>query len=82
MSWRRHGRDAQDDLGMDEGIDEAAWEYLVEEGDVASERLEYRCNELGAAGWELVSVIPLSRLAFSSGGRTTGTQLFFKRPAP
>ena len=35
-----------------------------------------------AGGLGLLSVIPLSRLALSGGGRTTGTQLFFKRRLP
>ena len=82
MGWRRRGRDTHDDPELEpeeETAVEVAWEYLVEEGAIAGDRLGRRCNELGAQGWELVSIIALSRLAFSGGGRTTGTQLFFKR---
>ena len=88
MAWRRRQRATDEDAGQ-EPDEEAptgevgdAWEYLVEDGDVASDRLERRCNELGWQGWELVSVVPVSRLAFSAGGRTTGTRLFFKRRLP
>jgi len=88
MAWRRGRRTGDEDAGqepeeeapMGEGGD--AWEYLVEDGDVASDRLERRCNELGWQGWELVSVASVSRLALSAGGRTTGTRLFFKRRLP
>ena len=85
MDWRRRFHDTRDAPEQElekEALDEEAWEYQVEEGEVAGDWLERRCNELGAQGWERVSVIPLSRLAFSSGGRTTGTQLFFKRRLP
>ena len=85
MGWRRRSQDTDDGMKQEPEEDvivEEAWEYMVEEGEVASNRLERRCNELGAQGWELVSVIPLARLAFSSGGRTTGTHLFFKRRLP
>ena len=85
MGWRRRSQDPDNEMEQEpeeEVIVEEAWEYLVEEGEVASDWLERRCNELGAQGWELVSVIPLARLAFSSGGRTTGIQLFFKRRLP
>jgi hypothetical protein len=84
MSWRRRGREACDRLGLEdeEAIAAESWEYLVEEGDVQNDRLERRCNELGAEGWELVAAIPLSRLALSAGGRTTGILLFFKRRLP
>ena len=58
------------------------WEHLVEQVGPAADRLEARCNERGAQGWELVAALPLARLAFSSGGRTTGVQLFFKRRLP
>ncbi len=83
MGWRRRSQDLDDEMEPEEEVIVVeAWEYLVEEGEVASDRLERRCNELGAQGWELVIVIPLARLAFSSAGRTTGTQLFFKRRLP
>jgi hypothetical protein len=78
----RPTRDAPEREPEEEAAAEVAWDYLVEEGEVASDRLGRRCNELGAQGWELVSAIPLSRQAFSSGGRTTGTLLFFKRRLP
>lgn len=58
------------------------WEYLVEQADPAADRLERRCNQLGAAGWELAAAVPLARLALGDGGRTTAVQLFFKRRLP
>jgi hypothetical protein len=56
------------------------WEYLVEDGELDSGRLEARCNALGIDGWELVAVVPHIRPTLSGGGRTTAVQLFFKRP--
>lgn len=79
----RHGaRTLRDETEQDkdeEVVAEKSWEYLVEHADPASDRVEPFCNRLGHEGWDLVAVIPVSRLALSSGGRTTGIQLFFKR---
>jgi hypothetical protein len=82
MAWRRRAR--REDEGPGRAAEEApldgdAWEYLVEEGEPADDRLERRCNELGTDGWELLAVVPLSRSALGNNGRTTGVQLFFKR---
>jgi hypothetical protein len=65
MTWPRGGQDEQ-------------WEYLVEQDGVGAQELQQRCNALGCQGWELVSVIPVSRPVLASG-HTTGVRLFFKR---
>ena len=65
------------------------WQYLVLEDGVslqpkAEQRraelaaLEQRCNELGAQGWELASMAPLSR-TLGGGGLTSQIRLIFKR---
>jgi hypothetical protein len=85
MGWRRQRRDTHDELEQEPGTQDAikaAWSCLVEEEEVASDRLERHCTELGALGWEVVSALSLSHLGFSSGGHTTGMQLFFKRRSP
>ena len=81
MAWRRRRRNAREpELNEEpEPWSGESWEYLVEDGDLAADHLEDRCNQLGAEGWELVTVVPLSRPSLTTGGRTTGSQLFFKR---
>ena len=81
MTWGRRHRNAQEpELNEEqEPWSGESWEYLVEDGDLAADHLEDRCNQLGAEGWELVAVVPLSRPSLTTGGRTTGSQLFFKR---
>jgi hypothetical protein len=82
MSWRRGSKGARDlsQAREQESWQGDAWEYLVEDGDFTAERQERRCNQLGAEGWELVAVLPVSRPSLTDGGRTTAIQLFFKRP--
>jgi hypothetical protein len=76
MGWGRRGHDTHGDLEQDEqGAAEAARAHLVEERRVAGDRLERRYNEVGARGWEPMSVLPLTQFAFSSGGHTTCTRL-------
>lgn len=80
MPWRRTRR--QEEQVDQEPWTGETWEYRVEDGDPVASYLEERCTALGQEGWELVAVVPISRPALSSGGRTTGVQLFFKRRLP
>jgi len=67
------------------------WQYLIVEDRVQAQpkpeqrhaeadALARRCGELGAQGWELVSVAPLAR-TLGGDGLTTEVRLFFKRRA-
>jgi hypothetical protein len=65
-----------------------AWQYLVIEAATHVKVplrqhndtvvIAQRCNELGAQGWELVSVVPLA----AGNAATCELRLFFKRPLP
>jgi hypothetical protein len=80
MHWKRGSEGAEKRHAAEHpAVIGEAWEYLMEEGDSRADRQQRRCNQLGTVGWELVTVIPLSRPLVTDGGRTTGTKLFFKR---
>ncbi len=56
------------------------WQYCVINGrSLNAQDLDRQCNGLGAQGWELVAVIPVSRHLFSDSSNTSGVRLFFKR---
>lgn len=56
------------------------WQYCVINGkSLDAQELDRQCNGLGAQGWELVAVIPVSRHLFSDSSNTSGVRMFFKR---
>lgn len=54
------------------------WEYLVQERPGWDALLDRTLTYYGAAGWELVSMLPLD----SSNLNSCTVRLIFKRPAP
>ncbi len=63
--------------GMVQSLVEA-WEYFVLEHETGGRPdLGWKCNELGAQGWELVAAVPVA--ASLNGGATTSLRLFFKK---
>ena len=77
MAWRRRAR-SEDEHEPERDTDHApaaepfaagdGWEYLVEQAGPAPDRLAWRCNQLGADGWELAAALPLACLALGGGG--------------
>ena len=62
--------------------DRDTWEYLTHQIDYDKmESYAQTMNDLGAAGWELVNALPLSRGGSFRyvGGLTTALQLIYKR---
>ena len=64
-------------IGMVQGVVEV-WQYFILEHDPGGRQdLAWKCNELGAQGWELVAAAPMALSL--NGGATTSVRLFFKK---
>jgi hypothetical protein len=56
------------------------WTYAEDGQDIGKQDLVVKLRELGDAGWELVSAIPLSAATGDFGGLTSHVLWTFKRP--